>query len=73
MTKVEHTMNWPNRRQGYDPNIHGPNANQGDGPIPVPREDTVDAERGAQALVLDVAIALLVMLALWVVFTGADK
>jgi hypothetical protein len=67
----EHTMNWPNRRQ--DPNLYGPNANQGDGPIPVPREDTVDAERGAQALVLDVVFAICIALILWVVFSATEN
>jgi len=64
-------MNWPNRRQ--DPNLFSPDANQGRGPIPVPREDTVDAERGAQAIVVDVAIALLVMLVLWVYLSARGE
>jgi hypothetical protein len=42
-------------------------------PIPIPKQDTVDAERGAQALVLDVVFAICIALILWVVFTGADK
>jgi hypothetical protein len=52
----EHTMNWPNRRQGYDPNIHGPNANQGDGPVKRGL-DTADI-RGMEMLAVVLAVVL---------------
>jgi hypothetical protein len=55
------------------PNLYSPDANQGRGPIPVPREDTVDAERGAQALVLDVVFAICIALILWVVFSATES
>ena len=42
-------------------------------PIPIPKQDTVDAERGAQALVLDVVFAICIALILWVVFSATEN